>query len=150
MLNNETVYLYVNNHLSLFVNILMRLRCRYLLCCVGRGCSGASNIAVKHDIPEKICENTIMKSPVEKLLKNHEKLNQSDMMKVESHVQRESGDWVINTLMIEGCSVAFKYKRKKMYKNLNGQRVNLTYYADSENIAGMEIEVMKVVRIKVS
>ena len=91
-----------------------------------------------------------MKSPVEKLLKNHQKLNQSDMMKVESHVQRESSDWIINTLMIEGCAVPFKYKRKKMYKNLKGQRVNLTYYPEMENIAGMEIEVMNVVRLKVS
>lgn len=91
-----------------------------------------------------------MKSPVDKLLKKHQKLNQSDMMKVESHVQRESGDWVLNTLMIEGYQVPFKYKRKKMYKNLKGQRVNLTYYTDVENIAGLEIEVMSVVRIKVS
>jgi len=91
-----------------------------------------------------------MKSPVDKLLKKHQKLNQSDMMKVESHVQRESGEWIINTLMIEDCSVPFKYKRKKMYKNLKGQRVNLTYYTDVENVAGMEVEVMSVVRIKVS
>ena len=91
-----------------------------------------------------------MKSPVDKLLKKHQKLNQSDMMKVESHVQRESGEWAINTLMIEGYAVPFKYKRKKMYKSLKGQRVNLTYYAETENIAGMEIEVMNVVRIKVS
>ncbi len=91
-----------------------------------------------------------MTQPVDKLLKKHQKLNQSDMMKIESHVQRESGDWVINTLMIEGCTVPFKYKRKKLYKNLKGQRVNLTYYPDMEDIAGMEIEVMNVVRIKIS
>ena len=91
-----------------------------------------------------------MKSPVDKLLKKHQKLNQSDMMKVESHVQRDSGEWTVNTLMIEGYAVPFKYKRKKMYKNLKGQRVNLTYYAEIENVAGMEIEVMNVVRIKVS
>jgi hypothetical protein len=91
-----------------------------------------------------------MKSPLKKLLKTHEKLNQSDMMKVESHVQRESGEWFINTLVIEGCSVPFKYKRKKMYKNLKGQRVNLTYYPDSENVAGMEMEVMNIVRIKIA
>ncbi len=91
-----------------------------------------------------------MKSPVDKLLKKHQKLNQSDMMKVESHVQRESGEWIINTLMIEGCSAPFKYKRKTRYKNLKGQRVNLTYYPDMENVAGMQIEVMNVVRIKIS
>ncbi len=91
-----------------------------------------------------------MKSPVDKLLKKHQQLNQSDMMKVKSHVQRESGEWVINTLMIDGCDVAFKYKRKKRYKDLKGQRVNLTYYPDVEKVAGMQIEVMNVVRIKIS
>ena len=91
-----------------------------------------------------------MQSPVNKLLKNHQDLTHSEMMKVESHVQRESGKWFINTLMIEGVDVAFKYKRKKRYKNLNGQRVNLTYYRSEEDVAGLKIEVMKVVRIKVS
>ena len=91
-----------------------------------------------------------MKSPVDKLLKTHSQLIQSDMLKVESHVQRDSADWIINTLMIEGYSVPFKYKRKKRYKNLQGQRVNLTYYAEVENVAGFEVEVMRVVRIKVS
>ncbi len=91
-----------------------------------------------------------MKSPVEKLLKNHEKLVHSDMMKVESHVQRETDDWIINTLMIEGCSVPFKYKRRKLYKNLKGQRVNLTYYVSNESVAGIDMEVMNVVRVKVS
>jgi hypothetical protein len=92
-----------------------------------------------------------MKDPApEKLLKKHEKLTHTDMMKVSSHVQREKDGWFINTLMIEGCDAPFKYKRKKKYKNLQGQRVNLTYYADTENIAGMEVEIMSVVRIKVS
>ncbi|VAW67246.1 hypothetical protein MNBD_GAMMA08-3129 [hydrothermal vent metagenome] len=91
-----------------------------------------------------------IKSNVKKLLKNHEKLNQSDMMKVQSHVQRDSAQWIINTLMIEGCDVPFKYKRKKQYKNLTGQRVNLTYYPETESVAGMEMEMMKVVRIKIA
>ena len=91
-----------------------------------------------------------MKSPVKDLLASHQQLTHSEMMKVESHVQRESGEWFINTLMIEGHLVAFKYKRKKLYKKLNGQRVNLTYYPTTENVAGLEIEVMNVVRIKVS
>lgn len=72
------------------------------------------------------------------------------MMKVTSHVQRESGEWMINTLMIEGCDVAFRYKRKQKYKSLKGQRVNLTYYPTTENIAGIQMEVMNVVRIRVS
>lgn len=91
-----------------------------------------------------------MKSPVKNLLSNHQKLTHSEMMKVESHVQREAGEWIINTLMIEGCDVPFKYKRKKLYKKLNGQRVNLTYYPAKEEIAGITMEIMKVVRIKVS
>lgn len=91
-----------------------------------------------------------MKSSPEKLLKNHEQLTHSEMMKVESHVQRKQGDWILNTLMIEGYDVAFKYKRKKLYKNLKGQRINLTYYPMTETVAGMEFEIMNVVRVKVS
>jgi hypothetical protein len=91
-----------------------------------------------------------MKSEPEKLVKKHEKLTHSDMMKVTSHVQREAGEWMINTLMIEGYDVAFRYKRKQKYKNLKGQRVNLTYYPTTETIAGIQMEVMNVVRIKIS
>ena len=90
------------------------------------------------------------KSEPEKLLKKHEKLTHSDMMKVTSHVQREAGEWIVNTLMLEGCDVPFRYKRKVLYKNLKGQRVNLTYYPTKETIAGLEMEIMNVVRIKVS
>lgn len=72
------------------------------------------------------------------------------MLKVTSHVQREDGDWIINTVMVEGYDVPFKYKRKKLYKNLEGQRVNMTYYAVTEQVAGMDFEVMNVVRIKVA
>lgn len=86
----------------------------------------------------------------EKLIKKHEQLIHSEVMKVNSHVQREKEGWFLNTLMIDDCDVPFKYKRKKKYKNLQGQRVNLTYYASSENIAGMDMEIMSVVRIKVS
>ncbi len=50
--------------------------------------------------------------------------------------------------MIEGCDASFKYKRKKAYKNLTGQRVNLTYYVNYEKVAGIEMEIMKVVRLK--
>ena len=91
-----------------------------------------------------------MKSEPESLLKKHHKLVHSDMMKVTSHVQRGGGEWIINTLMIEGHDVAFKYKRKKRYKSLQGQRVNLTYYPDSEIVAGINIEIMTVVRIRVA
>jgi hypothetical protein len=91
-----------------------------------------------------------MKSDPKKLLKKHDELIQSDVMKVKSHVQRNTENWVLNTLMIEGYDVPFKYKRTKQYKNLQGQRVNLTYYAETESVAGMEFEVMSVVRIKIA
>ena len=91
-----------------------------------------------------------MKSPVDELLQTHPKLIHSEMKKVVSHVQRESGDWIINTLTIEGTDAPFKYKRKQQYKNLQGQRVNLTYYRDTEPVAGIDMEIMRVIRIKVS
>ncbi len=86
----------------------------------------------------------------EALLDKHRELVHSEMQKVVSHVQREEGDWLINTVMIEGCDVPFKYKRKRRYKNLKGQRVNLTYYPSVDLIAGFEMEKMVVVRIKVA
>ena len=91
-----------------------------------------------------------MKSEPEKLLAKHKNLVHSERIKVTSHVQREAGEWIINTLMVEGCEVPFKYKRKKKYKNIEDQRVNLTYYPDTESVAGIEMEVMTVVRIKIA
>ena len=91
-----------------------------------------------------------MKSDPEKLLKKHKDLTQSDVLKVISHVQRKDGDWILNTLMIEGCDTPFKYKRKKAYKNLKGQRVNLTYYPSVEYVAGFDLDIMSVVRVKIA
>lgn len=91
-----------------------------------------------------------MKSEPDKLLKKHEKLIHSAMQKVTSHVQRESGDWIIHTLMIEGCDVPFRFKRKHAYKDLKGRFVNLTYYLSLESVGGFDMEVMNVVRIKIS
>lgn len=91
-----------------------------------------------------------MNSSVEKLLSSHHQLVHSSMQKVVSHVQRQAGEWIVNTLMIEGCDVPFRYRRKKEYRSLQGQRVNLTYYRSSETVAGMAMEVMKVVRVKVA
>jgi len=91
-----------------------------------------------------------MNSNPEKLVKKHQQLTHTDMAKVVSHVQRAQDDWVLNTVMIEGYEVPFKYKRKKDYKNLKGQRVNITYYPCKESIAGIEFEFMKVVRMKIS
>jgi hypothetical protein len=90
------------------------------------------------------------KTAVNKLLGKHRQLTHTDNMKVTSHVQREQGGWIVNTLMIEGYEVPFKYKRKKQYKSVQGQRVNLTYYHTAESVAGIEMEVMKVVRIKIA
>jgi len=89
-------------------------------------------------------------SDPEKLIKKHKELTHSDMLKVTSHVQRTSDEWTLNTVMVEGCDVPFKYKRKKIYKNLTGQRVNMTYYPTTERVACFEVEIMRVVRIKVS
>lgn len=91
-----------------------------------------------------------MKSIVDKLLDKHKALIQSDFRKVDSHVQRDDGEWFVNTLMIEGCDTPFKYKRKKRYKSLAGQRVNLTYYVAHETVAGIDMEIMKVVRLRIS
>ncbi len=91
-----------------------------------------------------------MQSDPDKLLKQHAKLIHSDMLKVTSHVQREEGEWIINTLLVEGYEVPFNYKRKRQYRNLTGQRVNMTYYPSTKMVAGIELEVMKVVRIKVA
>ena len=65
-----------------------------------------------------------------------------------SHVQREHGDWVLNTLMLDGYDVPFKYRRKKLYRSLEGAQVNVTYYPRLETIADVEFETMKVVRIR--
>lgn len=87
---------------------------------------------------------------VKHLIAQHKKLVHTDNIKVVSHVQRESDEWYINTLMLEGIDVPFKYKRKKLYKNIKGQRVNITYYPDNEKIAHFDLEVMRIVRIKSS
>lgn len=89
-----------------------------------------------------------MKSPVDKLLQSHENLVHSEGMKVTSHTQREDGDWILHTLMVEGCEAPFKFRRTKKYKTLKGAKVNMTYYPVTEKVAGFDIEVMKVVRVK--
>lgn len=80
-------------------------------------------------------------------LAQHRELVHSSKQKVASHVQREQGDWLVNTVMLEGCDVPFKYKRQKKYKNLKGAYVDVTYYPDVEQVAGIDMEVMHVVKI---
>lgn len=87
-------------------------------------------------------------SDIKKLLTKHQKLNQLDMAKVTSHVQRQTDDWVLNTVVLEGYDVPFQYTRQKVYKSLAGGRVNLTYYPETKSVAGVDFEVMKVVRIR--
>jgi hypothetical protein len=87
-------------------------------------------------------------SDVKKLLGKHAQLNHLDMAKVVSHVQRDTDDWVLNTLMLEGYDVPFKYQRKTKYRSLKGAKVNLTYYPITESVAGVDFEIMKVVRIR--
>ena len=89
-----------------------------------------------------------MQSDPDKLIKKHQELTHSDGVKVLSHVQRDKAEWVLNTIMIEDCEVPFKYKRKQQYKSLKGATVNMTYYASVEVVAGMDFEIMNVVRIK--
>lgn len=91
-----------------------------------------------------------MKTEVDKLLDRHERLVHSERKRVISHAQREAKDWIINTIMLENYAVPFRFKRKKSYKNLEGAYVNVSYYPDIEIVAGIEVEVMKVVRIRVS
>ena len=59
-----------------------------------------------------------MKSETDKLISKHGQLNQSDNMKVVSHVQREEDDWIRHTVMLEGIDVPFIYRRKKQYQSL--------------------------------
>lgn len=88
------------------------------------------------------------KSAIEKLLATHSHLVHSQGVKVASHIQREAGEWIQHTVMLEGQDVPFKFKRTKKYKSLQDQKVSLTYYPETESVAGFEMEVMKVVRIK--
>jgi hypothetical protein len=90
------------------------------------------------------------KKTIKKLIDKHHELVHSENVKVSSHVQREEGDWILNIIMIDNIGVPFKYKRKKLYRSLKGQRVNITYYSSQESVAGFDIEIMNIVRIKVS
>ncbi|SBS29251.1 hypothetical protein MSP8887_01031 [Marinomonas spartinae] len=89
-----------------------------------------------------------MQSDPKDLLQQNDKLVHSDALKVKSHVQRPQEDWVLHTLMIEGYDVPFRFKRQGKYRTLRGSRVNLTYYPTQEVVAGVSMEIMKVVRVK--
>ena len=90
-----------------------------------------------------------MKS-LKKHLRENEQLVHSTLQKVESHVQRQVGSWIYNTVLLTNHDVPFKYKRQKKYRSLKGARVDLIYYASTEAVAGMDFEVMNVVKIAIS
>ncbi|MFW5450491.1 MAG: hypothetical protein ACKE9I_02730 [Methylophagaceae bacterium] len=87
---------------------------------------------------------------LKKFLATHEQLIHSSMKKVESHVQRQVGNWIHNTVLIEDSDAPFKYKRQKKYKSLKGARVDIIYYPSTELVANMKFEIMKVVKISLS
>ncbi|MFT5813502.1 MAG: hypothetical protein ACI9VT_001254 [Psychroserpens sp.] len=89
------------------------------------------------------------KAAAKSLTDKHKELTHSEQQTVLSHVQREVDEWYINTIMLKGIDVPFKYRRKKLYKSLQNQQVNITYYPTNELVAGFELEVMKIVRIKI-
>ncbi|HFD32231.1 MAG TPA: hypothetical protein ENJ28_05930 [Gammaproteobacteria bacterium] len=91
---------------------------------------------------------TIKQSDPDKLIKKHQELTHSESVRVISHVQRDKDEWILNTVMIEDCEVPFKFKRKQQYQDLKGARVNITYYPTVEVVAGLDFEIMNVVRIK--
>ena len=72
------------------------------------------------------------------MIAKHQKLNQLYIVNVMSHVQREKDEWVLNTIMLEEYDVPFQYSRRKVYKNLAGARVNLTYYPETKSNAGVD------------
>lgn len=77
------------------------------------------------------------------------KLQKHKLMQVASHVQRFNGESMINTLMIDGYDCPFKYGRNNKSRNLKGKQVDLSCYPSIEVIADFEINIMKVVQIKV-
>jgi len=87
---------------------------------------------------------------LKKLLAENDQLIHSKMKKVESHVQRQVGDWFHNTVLIEESEVPFKYKRQKKYISLKGAKVDIIYYPNTETIAGIDFEYMKVIQIHLS
>jgi len=90
-----------------------------------------------------------MKS-LNKYLASNDKLIHAKLQKVESHVQRQVDNWIHNTILLEGYDVPFKYKRQKKYRSLKGARVDMIYYRDNEVVAGMNFEVMNVVKVAIS
>jgi len=73
----------------------------------------------------------------------------SDVMEVKSHVQRFDGEHILNTIMVDGYDCPFQYHRDFKYKSLAGKQIDVSYYPTLATIAGFEMEIMKVVHLKV-
>lgn len=82
------------------------------------------------------------------LLAENDQLVHATMQTVRSHVQRREGDWILNTVMLEGQEVPYKYKRRKKHPSLRGARVDVIFYPDVEVIARMQFDCMRVIRIQ--
>ncbi|MDX1451277.1 MAG: hypothetical protein R3183_01885 [Oleiphilaceae bacterium] len=89
-----------------------------------------------------------VKTTLKALHAKHPELLEAQNQKVLRHTQRREGEWVIHTLMIEGVDAPFQFRRPKELRPLEGCRVNLSYYIDSQKLAGEDFEVMKVVRVR--
>jgi hypothetical protein len=89
-----------------------------------------------------------MNSSADELLKKHPNLVHSEDMIVLSHTQRQEGDWYLNTLMLKGYDVPFKYKRTKKFRSLLDQKVNITYYPEEQVVAGFKLEIMQIIRLR--
>lgn len=82
------------------------------------------------------------------LTEKHSPLYHTEDKTVVSHTQRDEGDWIQHTLMLENCDAPFRFKRPQKYRSLKGARVSVDYYPQTTIVAGFEMETMKVVRIR--
>jgi len=80
-----------------------------------------------------------MQSDPKKLIEKNRNLTHSEELKVTSHVQREQGDWVLHTLMVEDCEAPFKFKRKGNYLSLKGARSEYDLVPNERNCRGYGI-----------
>ena len=64
-----------------------------------------------------------LKVKADKLTAKHGQLTHSENLKVSSHVQRKTGDWILNTVTVDGYDAPFRFKRKTRYKNIEVVRI---------------------------
>jgi len=56
-----------------------------------------------------------MRTDAKKLVETHNNLNHSQLVKVASHIQRKQGEWILHTLMVEGCDATLEVKSCGFY-----------------------------------